>query len=176
MNLLWVGSFRLDTFNGAKPRFLNRGKKRHSVSTLSIPRASDRGVEWVDFLTDTFENIYRRCFYGNKGRRYLYPQFRRTDLQQSLGSDLNIRHDLKRERIMSLAQLYFLSKSETLTPLAFTHLANGILQSANVGQVGKAAVIRSPSTSGEGGSPAGFSPTSRPPGRNACTQYSCPRR
>jgi len=38
-----------DTFDGAKPRFLNRGKKRHSVSTLSIPRASDRGVEWVDF-------------------------------------------------------------------------------------------------------------------------------
>jgi hypothetical protein len=39
-----------DTFDGAKPRFLNRGKKRRSVSTLSIPRASDRGVEWVDFL------------------------------------------------------------------------------------------------------------------------------
>ena len=39
-----------DTFDGAKPRFLNRGKKRRSVSTLSIPQASDRGVEWVDFL------------------------------------------------------------------------------------------------------------------------------
>ena len=47
----------LDTFDGAKPRFLNRGKQRRSVSTLSIPRAlvlsavegSDRGVEWVDF-------------------------------------------------------------------------------------------------------------------------------
>jgi hypothetical protein len=39
-----------DTFDGAKPRILNRGKKRRSVSTLSIPRASDRGVEWVDFL------------------------------------------------------------------------------------------------------------------------------
>jgi hypothetical protein len=38
-----------DTFDGAKPRFLNRGKKHRSVSTLSIPRASDRGVEWVDF-------------------------------------------------------------------------------------------------------------------------------
>jgi 2,4-dienoyl-CoA reductase-like NADH-dependent reductase (Old Yellow Enzyme family) len=38
-----------DTFDGAKPRFLNRGKKRHSVSTLSIPRASDRGVERVDY-------------------------------------------------------------------------------------------------------------------------------
>jgi DNA-binding response OmpR family regulator len=38
----------IDTFDGAKPRFLNRGKKRRSVSTLSIPRASDRGVEWVD--------------------------------------------------------------------------------------------------------------------------------
>jgi hypothetical protein len=39
----------VDTFDGAKPRFLNRGKKRRSVSTLSIPRPSDRGVEWVDF-------------------------------------------------------------------------------------------------------------------------------
>ena len=39
-----------DTFDGAKPRFLNRGKKRHSVSILSISRASDRGVEWVDFF------------------------------------------------------------------------------------------------------------------------------
>jgi hypothetical protein len=38
-----------DTFDGAKPQFLNRGKKRRSVSTLSIPRASGRGVEWVDF-------------------------------------------------------------------------------------------------------------------------------
>jgi hypothetical protein len=38
----------VDTFDGAKPRFLNRGKKRRSVSTLSIPRASARGVEWVD--------------------------------------------------------------------------------------------------------------------------------
>jgi hypothetical protein len=38
------------SFDGAKPRFLNRGKKRRSVSTLSIPRASDRGVEWVDFF------------------------------------------------------------------------------------------------------------------------------
>jgi hypothetical protein len=55
----------LDTFNGAKPRFLNPGKKCRSVSTLSlrpersteltpksqaegIPRASGRGVEWVD--------------------------------------------------------------------------------------------------------------------------------
>ena len=48
---------KIDTFDGAKPRFLNRGKKRRSVSTLSIPRAlvlsavegSDRGAEWVDF-------------------------------------------------------------------------------------------------------------------------------
>jgi len=42
-----------DTFDGAKPRFLNRGKKRRSVSTLSIPRASDRGVEWVDFIENS---------------------------------------------------------------------------------------------------------------------------
>ena len=39
---------QFDTFDGAKPRFLNRDKKRRSVSTLSIPRASDRGVERVD--------------------------------------------------------------------------------------------------------------------------------
>jgi hypothetical protein len=35
----------LDTFDGAKPRFLNRGEEGHSVSTLSIPRSLDRGVE-----------------------------------------------------------------------------------------------------------------------------------
>jgi DNA-directed RNA polymerase subunit RPC12/RpoP len=39
---------QFDTFDGAKPRFLNRGKKRRSVSTLSIPRALTRGVERVD--------------------------------------------------------------------------------------------------------------------------------
>ena len=52
---------RNDTFGGAKPRFLNRGKKRPSVLTLSIPRPrpchrpwqcwqsrQDREVEWVD--------------------------------------------------------------------------------------------------------------------------------
>jgi penicillin-binding protein 1C len=43
----------IDTFDGAKLRFLDRGKKRRSVSTLSIPRASDRGVEWVDFPQGT---------------------------------------------------------------------------------------------------------------------------
>src|SRR4030042_1020902 len=42
-----------DTFDGAQPRFLNRGKEHRSVSTLSIPRASDRGVEWVDFYCFT---------------------------------------------------------------------------------------------------------------------------
>jgi hypothetical protein len=55
--------FEFDTFGGAKPRFLNRGEKRRSVSTLSpsavlgalslskgIPRVLDRGVEWVDYF------------------------------------------------------------------------------------------------------------------------------
>jgi hypothetical protein len=54
-----------DTFDGTKPRFLNRSKKHRSVSTLSPPRAlvrqahhpsnhpeqcrgTDRGAEWVD--------------------------------------------------------------------------------------------------------------------------------
>ena len=56
-----------DSFDGAKPRFLNRGKKRRSVSTLSIPRASDRGVEWVD----SESNVYfgsRRNGRGERGR------------------------------------------------------------------------------------------------------------
>jgi hypothetical protein len=65
--------FEFDTFGGAKPRFLNRGEKRRSVSTLSpsavlgalslskgIPGAlvlnavegSDRGVEWVDLTLE----------------------------------------------------------------------------------------------------------------------------
>jgi hypothetical protein len=59
MNFL-PSHYLFDTFDGAKPRFLNRGKKRRSVSTLSIPRVlvlsevegSDRGVEWVDFSHD----------------------------------------------------------------------------------------------------------------------------
>ena len=49
----------IDTFDGAKPRFLNRGKKRRSVSTLIIPRASDRGVEWVDLKFVNILNLYR---------------------------------------------------------------------------------------------------------------------
>ena len=46
-----IKTIPLDTFDGTKPRFLNRGKKRRSVSTLSIHRASDRGVEWVDSIS-----------------------------------------------------------------------------------------------------------------------------
>src|SRR3989344_9399809 len=42
----------LDTFDGVKLRTLVRSKKRRSVSTLSIPRASARGVEWVDCKDD----------------------------------------------------------------------------------------------------------------------------
>jgi len=48
---------KIDTFDGAKPRFLNRGKKRRSVLTLSIPRASARGVKWVDLAM--MSEIYR---------------------------------------------------------------------------------------------------------------------
>ena len=51
---------RFDTFDGAKPRFLNRRKKRRSVSTLNIPRASDRGVEWVDFSNELNDNNGRK--------------------------------------------------------------------------------------------------------------------
>lgn len=46
-------SIFLDTFDGPKPRFSNRGERRRSVSTLSIFWASGRGVEWVD-LTDNY--------------------------------------------------------------------------------------------------------------------------
>jgi len=52
-----------DTFDGAKTRLLNRAKKRRSVSTLSIPRASDRGVEWVD--------LYFRISNKDKGSSFL---------------------------------------------------------------------------------------------------------
>jgi len=48
-------SDEVDTFDGAKPRFLNRGEKRRSVLTLRIPRASARGVEWVDYLISMSE-------------------------------------------------------------------------------------------------------------------------
>ena len=54
-----------DTFDGAKSRFLNRGKKRRSVLTLRIPRASARGVEWVDCFVTSFlvmtQNLARSC-------------------------------------------------------------------------------------------------------------------
>ncbi len=44
-NCFNIWSFVIDTFDGAKPRPLNRVEKRRSVSTLSIPGALDRGVE-----------------------------------------------------------------------------------------------------------------------------------
>ena len=55
-----------DTFDGAKPRFLNREKKRRSVSTLSIPRALDRGVEWVD---PSLEDCLRDPGFAEKFRK-----------------------------------------------------------------------------------------------------------
>ena len=39
-------------FDGAKPRFLNRGKKRRSELALSAVEGSDRGAEWVDSKRD----------------------------------------------------------------------------------------------------------------------------
>ena len=59
----FVGEFQkgIDTFDGAKPHFLNRGKKCRSVSTLSIPRVSDRGVEWVDYRGS--REAFRNQFY-----------------------------------------------------------------------------------------------------------------
>jgi hypothetical protein len=63
-----VQDLGFDTFDGAKPRFLNRGKKRRSVSTLSIPRASDRGVEWVDFTG-------QGCFIPLKNAKLMYLNY-----------------------------------------------------------------------------------------------------
>src|SRR4030043_613260 len=70
-----MSSIHFDTFDGAKPRFSNRGKKRRSVSTLSIPRAlvlsavegSDRGVEWVDFLDRALNIMIGKTISKNKG-------------------------------------------------------------------------------------------------------------
>jgi hypothetical protein len=59
----------IDTFDGAKPRFLNRGKKRHSVSTLSMPRASDRGVEWVDSMVLENRNSFGKLSIQRRGTR-----------------------------------------------------------------------------------------------------------
>jgi len=47
--ILTAGS-RVDTFDGAKPLAKASGKMRRSVSTLSIPRSSDRDVERVDLV------------------------------------------------------------------------------------------------------------------------------
>ena len=62
-----IASNYFDTFDGAKPQFSNRGKKRRSVSTLSIPRASDRGVEWVDFKRECLIGAENLVFYSQDG-------------------------------------------------------------------------------------------------------------
>jgi NADH-quinone oxidoreductase subunit F len=77
-DLSFLDAEKFDTFDGAKPRFLNRGKKRRSVSTLSpstvlgalslskgIPRASDRGVEWVDWTENKTIRIHPRTMMTN---------------------------------------------------------------------------------------------------------------
>jgi hypothetical protein len=50
-----------DTADGANPVFLKRGKKRCSVLTPSIPRASGRGAEWVE----GFLHLVRTGFAGH---------------------------------------------------------------------------------------------------------------
>jgi len=71
---------KIDTFDGAKPLFLNRGKKRRSVSTLSIPRASDRGVEWVDLIVAGSVAVNRKGSRVGKGGGY-------SDLEYAIGRE-----------------------------------------------------------------------------------------
>jgi len=66
----------VDTFDGAKPRFLNRGKKRRSVLTLRIPRASALGVEWVDGGRQDFP--FKRALFRKKERLRSSPQSARN--------------------------------------------------------------------------------------------------
>ena len=63
-----------DTFDGAKSRFLNRGKKRRSVLTLRIPRASARGVEWVDEAGEKF-TAQNLDFFGKFDVRAAFPMY-----------------------------------------------------------------------------------------------------
>ena len=73
---------QIDTFDGAKLRFLNRGKKRRSVSTLSIPRAlvlsavegSDRGVEWVDLPPEDGLSLYYAALFHDMGKQDTYSK------------------------------------------------------------------------------------------------------
>ena len=77
---------KFDTFDGAKLRTLVRSKKRRSVSTLSIPRASARGVEWVDCKDDPGTSL-NEAIAGAKISHYreafmIYPNiiFDNTDI------------------------------------------------------------------------------------------------
>ena len=82
--LAWIALHgrKIDTFDGAKPRFLNRGKKRRSVSTLSIPRAlvlsavegSDRGVEWVDLPPEDGLSLYYAALFHDMGKQDTYSK------------------------------------------------------------------------------------------------------
>jgi hypothetical protein len=92
-----------DTFDGAKPRFLNRGKERRSVSTLSpstmlealslsrgIPRASDRGVEWVDFSCKARIGADRIALAF--GLDPLFPRESKSDYEQSISDLMKMRY------------------------------------------------------------------------------------
>jgi hypothetical protein len=81
----------LDTFDGAKPRFSNRGQKRRSVSTLSIPRALARGVELATLYIDRKSVSIRG---GNRGRSLsfknkLHAQDQGTNLVTKIDSKVS---------------------------------------------------------------------------------------
>ena len=88
-----IGKYIVDTFDGAKPRFLNRGKKRRSVSTLSIPRASDRGVEWVDFYSPKANLVIEL----DGGQHYSEAGKARDRTRDDVLSEMGIRSEVFRQ-------------------------------------------------------------------------------
>src|SRR4030042_4425302 len=118
------GGKRIDTFDGAKPRFLNRGKKRRSVSTLSIPRASDRGVEWVD-LSDASrcaqilykkfkDNLSEALHLSHHGKKLINRGFE-EDLGYCAQTDMTDIVPEFRDGVIRVPLTPFLSPGETVS-------------------------------------------------------------
>ena len=123
----------VDTFDGAKPRFLNQGKKHHSVSTLSIFRASDRRVEWVDLIKNLVAGDPSKIdltstdsalkFYQAQGLTpLLYHRLKDQDLNGSV--PIEILEQLKKE--------YYLTAASNLAKLNQTSKVLQAFQEANI--------------------------------------------